>query len=64
MTQDIALVERSAATFDSPPSSQPPSKDQEPQQCVLLRAGGHMSVLDMDQGSHRSSAFARCCLSK
>lgn len=49
--QDIALVERTAATFDSPCKQGKQLPDErEPQQCVLLRAGGHMSVLDMEQG--------------
>lgn len=49
--QDIALVERTAATFNSPyKQGRPVLEDREPQQCVLLRAGGHMSVLDMEQG--------------
>jgi hypothetical protein len=49
--QDIALVERTAATFDSPYKQARHQPDErEPQQCVLLRAGGHMSVLDMEQG--------------
>ena len=51
--QDIALVERAAATFDAAqrPGSARQNGDAEPQHCVLLRAGGHMSVLDMEQGN-------------
>ncbi len=50
--QDIALVERTAATFDSPyKRGKVQVEDRDPQQCVLLRAGGHMSVLDMEQGA-------------
>ena len=49
--QDIALVESCPATFQSPykPQTAPPDLDS-PRQCVLLRAGGHLSVLDMVQG--------------
>ncbi len=50
--QDIALVERSAATFDSALQAADggAGDEAEPAHCVLLRAGGHMSVLDMEQG--------------
>lgn len=49
-------MERSAATFNSPykPSAgggTPPGEEGEPQHCVLLRAGGLMSILDMEQGA-------------
>ena len=52
--QDIALVESCPATFQSPykPQAAPPDLDS-PRQCVLLRAGGHLSVLDMVQGGQR-----------
>ena len=49
--QDIALVDSCPATFQSPyKERQPPTNAGDPRQCVLLRAGGHLSVLDMDQG--------------
>ena len=52
--QDIALVESCPATFQSPykPQAAPADLDS-PRQCVLLRAGGHLSVLDMVQGKQR-----------
>lgn len=44
-------MERTAATFNSPyKQGRQVMEDREPHQCVLLRAGGHMSVLDMEQG--------------
>ena len=58
--QDIALVERTAATFNSPyKQGRVVLEDREPQQCVLLRAGGHMSVLDMEQGHPRAPYCSR-----
>jgi len=56
--QDIALVERAAATFNSPArpaagGGGPGGTEGEPQHCVLLRAGGLMSILDMNQGAQR-----------
>lgn len=53
--QDIALVESCPATFQSPyKRHELPGSPKDPQQCVLLRAGGHLSVLDMDQGVLRA----------
>lgn len=53
--QDIALVESSPATFQSPYKQDvAPTATENPRQCVLLRAGGHLSVLDMDQGAPNS----------
>ena len=51
-------MERAAATFDAAqrPGGAQQSGDGEPQHCVLLRAGGHMSVLDMEQGDAPSRA--------
>ncbi len=50
-------MERTAATFNSPyKQGRVVLEDREPQQCVLLRAGGHMSVLDMEQGCPTASA--------
>ena len=47
-------MERTAATFNSPyKRGKVQVEDRDPQQCVLLRAGGHMSVLDMEQGAVR-----------
>ena len=52
-------MERSAATFNSPlkpgaAGAPPDNEEGEPLFCVLLRAGGLMSVLDMEQGArHR-----------
>ena len=51
--QDIALVDSCPATFQSPYKERPPPANAgDPRQCVLLRAGGHLSVLDMDQGQN------------
>ena len=50
--QDIAVVEPVPGN-DSPlagTSDMSTNGDLEPQHCVLLRAGGQMSVLDMAQG--------------
>ena len=48
-------MESSPATFQSPYKQHvAPATTDNPQQCVLLRAGGHLSVLDMDQGAPRS----------
>lgn len=50
--QDIAIVEP-VPSSDSPlagTSETSTSGNLEPQHCVLLRAGGQMSVLDMAQG--------------
>ena len=57
--QDIALVESSPATFQSPYRQHvAPATTDNPWQCVLLRAGGHLSVLDMDQGAPISNLFS------
>lgn len=53
LMQDIAIVEP-VLSSDSPSTGSSSdgsiSGDLEPQHCVLLRAGGQMSVLDMAQG--------------
>ena len=52
--QDIALVEVPSAAFGSPSrpgSASGPAKAPVPQNCVLLRAGGLLSMLDMEQGA-------------
>ena len=52
--QDIALVEVPSGAFGSPSrpgSAGGPAKAQVPQNCVLLRAGGLLSMLDMEQGT-------------
>lgn len=44
-------MESCPATFQSPYKQHAASATTDnPRQCVLLRAGGHLSVLDMDQG--------------
>lgn len=48
--QDIALVEPQSIGSEAGPDDRSESARQ-PQHCVLLRSGGVMSVLDLDQGS-------------
>lgn len=48
MTQDIAIVEPRWMTTRAG-SSQEAMTEADPRHCVLLRAGGLLSVLDMDQ---------------
>ena len=50
--QDIAIVEPRPGSDSSEDADPSTAADSQPRHCVLLRAGGQMSVLDMAQGLH------------
>ena len=58
--QDIAIVEPRPGNLSEDADSRT-AADSEPQHCVLLRAGGQMSVLDMAQGLHLHKIRAILC---
>ena len=57
--QDIALVEPRAGPLGTDALAD--AGDLTPRHCVLLRAGGLMSLLDMDKGGRH--ACRHCCCS-
>ena len=64
--QDIAIVEPRPSSDSNEETEAGTAADFEPRHCVLLRAGGQMSVLDMAQGSSHNPpweehfTFATC----
>ena len=59
--QDIAIVEPQPSRDSSEDADPSTAADSEPRHCVLLRAGGQMSVLDMVQGLHLQKIHAALC---
>lgn len=62
--QDIALVELPTGLFGSPEQPQRQgggSKARNQKHCVLLRAGGVLSLLDMEQGTGLFPAAFKIC---
>ena len=53
LAQDIALVEGRPPTFNvqAAGGTNTSEEDREPHHCVLLRAGGLLSLLDLEQGN-------------